>query len=169
MIKKRVFAGKNMHIEFHNVNQKKQKAADCIYLHTDRTCHNKKCPEYLAKCFVASTCSFRLRQKDADEIELKKELHNRARKRAQLDKPHPKQKTIKRIKCTIPSHAHIFSPAFGKGSLAGYDENDRLLSVKFEDAVRKFKYPDAILEKHLILPEFAFKRVLIDISQAEKG
>ena len=62
---KRKFAGRNMHIEFHNVNPKRGKAADCIYLTEDRVCQNKKSPHYLAKCFAASYCTFKVKEKDA--------------------------------------------------------------------------------------------------------
>ena len=59
---KRKFAGRNMHIEFHNVNPKKSKAADCIYLTENRECQNKKSPHYLSKCFAASYCTFKVKE-----------------------------------------------------------------------------------------------------------
>jgi hypothetical protein len=52
--KKRVFAGKNMHLEYHTVNPKKPKASDCMYLSETRECQNKQSPDYLSKCFAAS-------------------------------------------------------------------------------------------------------------------
>lgn len=166
---KRKFADKNMHIEFHNVDPKKSKAADCVYLDTYRICRNKKCPLYLAKCFVASACSYRLHQEEAERIEREQYLQRKVQMPNRKEKPKSKKQVLfKRINCTIPSNTHIFSNVLGQGSFAGYDAESRLLSVRFGDTVKRFKYPEAILEKHLIVPRFAFKQVLYDIYKAEK-
>lgn len=41
--------------------------------------------------------------------------------------------------------------------------------MKLGEKMIRFKYPEAVLAKHLILPEFAYKRALKDIEKSEKG
>ena len=156
---KRKFAGKNMHLEFRTVNPKKAKAADCIYLTENRECQNKKSPNYLAKCFAASYCTFKVKEKDAvtpSPVVISKPVK----------KEEPK---IKKIQCTLPLKCHVFSEAFGQGEYTAYDEEKRTIEVTFNGTPRRFIYPDAIFDKYLILPKFAFKIVLKDVLKAEKG
>ena len=159
MVKK--FAGKNMHIEYHTVDPKKKKAADCIYLTTDRICRNKHSYYYLSKSFDASNCCLRVKEKDV-------------KKPAQINQPKQsttveKKPQIKSIKCTLPKRCPIYSEAYGKGKFVGYNELSMIISVQFGTKIRPFQYPGAITQKYLILPKFAFERVLYDISKAEKG
>ena len=53
------------HEEFHTVDPKKEKAADCIYLTKDRICRNSKCFKNGEKCFVATHCKYRVKAEDA--------------------------------------------------------------------------------------------------------
>lgn len=147
------FSGFCWHNEFHNVNKKKGKAADCIYLTTDRMCQNKKSTQYLNKCFIASSCPVRKRE---NEISLKETKVNNSQK-------------IKKINCTLPVNCSMFSERLGKGKYVGYNEEQMIISVQFGDKTKLFQYPDAILNKHLTVPKSAFKQVLSDISKAEKG
>lgn len=62
--KKIVATGQGMHLEYHNINPKKEKASDCVYLTEDRICQNKDSYYYLGKCFVASDCPLKLKSTD---------------------------------------------------------------------------------------------------------
>ena len=156
---KRKFAGRNMHIEFHNVNPKRGKAADCIYLTEDRVCQNKKSPHYLAKCFAASYCTFKVKEKDAFP----------PKTIAPPAPPKKEEPKIKKIKCTLPLKCSVFSETFGQGEYTAFDADKRTIEVTFDGTPRKFIYPDAIFKKYLIVPKFAFEIVLRDVSNAEKG
>ena len=154
------FAGRAMHIEYHTVNPKKRKAADCIYLTTDRVCQNKKSPCYLAKCFQASFCPLKVKEQDA-AIPTKKEIITPTST--------VKATRIKSIDCTLPYNCDIRSKAFGNGKFIRYDESSMTIYVQFSGSVKSFKYPQAILDKYLTLSEHDFKQVLYDISKAKKG
>ena len=153
-----------MHIEFHNFNPKKEKAADCIYLTEARECQNKKSPHYLAKCFAASYCTFKVKAKDAANPP-KKVIVNPAPKKPASRQPEPK---IQRIECTLPLKCPVYSDTFGEGEYTGYNANQRIIEVTFDGTPRNFVYPDAVLDKYLYLPAFAFKIVLEDVANAEK-
>lgn len=43
--------------------KKKKKAANCIFLTVDRKCTNKKSPRYCEKCFEATYCTYRIKEK----------------------------------------------------------------------------------------------------------
>lgn len=167
--RKKKYPGQGMHIEYHTVNPKRDKAADCIYLTSDRICQHKESNVYLSKCFVAQDCPYRLRQKEADEIAKQKEIQKRIQQRKQAIKSQPKPPpAIKYIKCTIPHYSYFFNKTYGKGTFVEYDESTRLLSLNFKGEIKQFKYPEAILQKYIILPKFAFKYVLDDLSKAVK-
>lgn len=155
---KRKFAGRNMHIEFHTTNPQKAKASNCVYLSEDRVCHNKKSPDYLAKCFAASYCTFKEREKDAVPP---KPVIQPSQK--------PKEPQIQTIQCTLPLKCKVYSNAYGQGVYTAYNVEKRIIEVVFEGVSRKFIYPDAIFNKHLIVPKFAFEIVLRDVSKAKKG
>ena len=154
-------SGYNWHFEFHSTNPKKEKAADCIFLTTDRICQNKESYHYLAKCFVASNCPLRVKEKDAEEYE-----KNKTKKPVAVSK---KDLPIKKIKCSLPMGCKIYSNKFGQGKYVDYNEASMIISVQFEEKVVRFMYPNAILDKHLIVPKFAFNTVLYDIRHAERG
>ena len=154
------FSGYGMHMEFHTVSPKKSKVSDCIYLTESRECRNKKSPHYLAKCFAASYCTFKVKESEAAE----------QRRIANLAKPvKAEEKKITKIKCTLPLKCRMYSNTYGRGEYTSYNEEKRMIEVTFDGKPRKFIYPDAIFNKHLILPKFAFKIVLNDVSRAEKG
>lgn len=159
--KKRVFAGKNMHLEYHTVNPKKPKASDCIYLSETRECQNKQSPDYLSKCFAASYCTFKLREKD---------LQKPPAPSAIPPKPpaSKKERRIVKIQCSLPLNCKMYSPTFGQGQFTFFDEKNRIIHVTFQDREVRFAYPDAIFAKHLIVPKFAFDIVVKDFSKAEK-
>lgn len=150
---KRKFAGPNMHLEFHTVNPRKGKASNCIYLTEDRECRNKKSPNYLAKCFAASYCTFKEKAKDVTPT--------------QIPPQPPKREERKKIRCSLPWKCPVKSRAFGQGEFTAYDAKKGIIEVTFNGIPRKFVYPDAIINKHLILPQYAFEIVLKDISKEE--
>ena len=155
------FSGFNWHFEYHSVNPKKEKAADCIFLTTERTCQNKESYHYLAKCFVASDCPLRVKSKDAEEY---------AKKNAEKPAHTPKKELyIKKIKCSLPMNCEMYSSKYGEGRLVDYNEESMIISVQFEEKIIRFQYPKAILDEYLIIPEYAFESVVYDVLHAERG
>ena len=152
------YAGCGMHIEYHTVNPKKEKAANCIYLTTNRTCRNKESLYYLEKCFVASCCPLKVKEKGSKEL--------LSKKNGQLV-PVKKELNSKRIQCTLPPKCPVQNKFFGSGAFVGYREESKIILVQFGEKVMRFQYPNAILDGHLVLPKDAFARVLHDISKAE--
>lgn len=154
---RRNFAGKNMHIEYHNVSPKKKKAADCIYLTESRECQCKDSQYYLSKCFVASYCPHRVKETDAKP------------KTSVVTATPGKRSRIKNIKCSLPLNCVMYSNAYGKGNYTAYDAEKMHIEVTFNGKARSFVYPDAIFKKYLILPAFAFDLVVEDYIKAERG
>ena len=159
----RKFAGRGMHIEFHNVNPKKTKAADCIYLTESRECQNKKSPHYLAKCFAASYCTFKVKEKDATKIkEPDKKTSPRFPKA--IVKPATKQ-----MQCTLPLRCKMNNAKYGNGEYVGYNASTQMIEVAFPDRVHKFFYPNAVFGKHLIVTEELYEIVKKDDLNFKKG
>lgn len=117
------------HEEWHAVDKKKDKAADCVYLTEDRICTNRSCIKNGEKCFVATNCRYRVREADAP---------------AQKTTP-KKRKAI----CSLPKGCVVFSKQYGIGEYVQFDAESRLIHVLFEDKMRKFSYPDAFVNHHL--------------------
>ena len=153
--KKRVFAGKNMHLEFHTVNPKKSKPADCIYLSDSRECQNKKAPHYLGKCFEATYCTFKVKEKDAPKPPV-------------LVKEEKEEARVVKIQCSLPKQCIVYSPIFGKGEYTAFDEKSRIMQVTFRERIVKFQYPEAFFAKHLIVLGSTYQTILDDFKNAEK-
>ena len=128
------------HEEFHTVDPKKEKAADCIYLGKDRICHKRGCERHDEKCFDATLCRHRVREKDA---------------------PKPVQPTPE-WKCSLPKHCDIFSKTHGMGKYIGCDKKNRLITVKFDTCVQSYFYPDAFLQQQLYGAQSVTDAVLAD-------
>lgn len=122
------FSGFNWHHEFHTVDPKKEKAADCIYLSEDRICRNRSCIVNGEKCFVATHCRYRIKAEDAP-------------------KPVPKKQEWK---CSLPPNCVVFSKVHGVGEYIGCDKTNHVISIQFDTVTKKYKYPDAFIEKHLV-------------------
>ena len=133
------FSGFNWHLEFHTVDKKKAKAADCIFLTTNRICQNKTCNQYLSKCFVATNCPFRIKSTEREKIIKEQQL------RVAAKKPLEEIPTYKNIKCSIPCDCRIYSEKFGKGRFQSFDTDTRIVTVKFGEKMIRFKYPEAVL------------------------
>ena len=115
------------HEEFHTIDRKKEKAADCIYLSEDRICRKRGCERHDEKCFDAKFCRHRVREKDA---------------------PKPAQAKPE-WKCTLPKNCVVFSKTRGMGEYIGCDSSMQTITIKFDDCTKSYKYPDAFLDKHL--------------------
>lgn len=123
---------KNSHIEYHTINPHKEKAADCIYLNAERICRNKESPMYDRKCFVASCCSFRIREKVESELSM-----------ASSSSSHKK----KRVICTLTKGTKVRHKIQGEGNFLLY-ENDRIY-VQFGGKTAVFQYPESFLNGYL--------------------
>lgn len=108
----------------------------------------------MEKCFEASVCPFRIKEKDATAPEPRK-----------IEAP--KVETIVEIKCSIHKGCPIYSPTFGKGKFVSFNPTARHIEVKFGENVKKFLYPDAIFDKHLIVPKDVFPKVCNDKKEAK--
>ena len=131
------------HEEFHTVDPKKEKAADCIYLTKDRICRNRSCIKNGEKCFVATHCKYRVKAEDA---------------------PKPVQPKHE-WKCSLPKYCDIFSKSHGVGTYISCDIKNHLITVKFDTCVQSYKYPDAFLQQHLYGAQAVTDAVLADTKQ----
>lgn len=139
---KGILSGFYWHREFHNVDPKKEKAADCIYLSKDRICRKRGCECHDEKCFDATICRHRVREKDA---------------------PNPAPTPINREwKCSLPKHCNIFSKAHGVGTYISCDKENHLITIKFDDGTKSYKYPDAFLQQQLYGAQAVTDAVLAD-------
>lgn len=138
------------HEEYHTVNRKKAKAADCIYLTEDRICINSKCVQYGEKCFVATYCPYRIKEKKPEKPQ-----------NASVAVKH-----IVQIACTIPKGAELFNQIYGKGIFLSYESKFRIISVRFGTGVKNFRYPEAFMEGHICAAGAIYQRVQEDIQNA---
>lgn len=152
---KNPLTGYSWHFEYHTVDKKKAKPANCIYMTEDRICQHKKSQQYLSKCFMASYCSLRVKESG---VKHQTENTNTSKK----------LKIIK-IKCSLPLNCQMHSKILGDGEYISYDEDNMLISVQFGKEIKKFAYPDSIINKHLVVSEDILKLVLRDKYHAVKG
>lgn len=145
------------HEEFHTVNKKKVKAADCIYLTESRICLNKACHLYGEKCFEATHCKYRVRDGEQPVVPPQKTTQA----------PAQPQKIVS-IDCTLQPNCAIYSNSFGKGRYLSFDADNMLIAVEFECGTKQFKYPDAFFTKHIRTHKYGFTRVCIDSKRAER-
>ena len=157
------FSGRAMHIEYHTVSPKKEKAANCIYLTTDRICQNKESVYYTQKCFAASYCPLKLKKNESANQALKNQAGN---KKVSFDDVGNKPQN--KMKCTLPESCDVYSKNYGNGKYVGYKAESGLVLVQFKERIIKFQYPNAILEKHLVVPKHAYRQVLHDVAKAER-
>ena len=134
------FSGFYWHHEFHTVDPKKEKAADCIYLDKNRICRNRSCIKNGEKCFVASHCKYRVKAEDA---------------------PKPAQKKPE-WKCSLPKHCDIFSKSHGVGTYICCDKENHLITIMFSDCAKSYKYPEAFLKQQLYGAQAVTDAVLAD-------
>ena len=122
------FSGFNWHHEFHTVDPKKEKAADCIYLTKDRICRNRSCIKNGEKCFVASHCKYRVRAADAPAL----------------------VQPTREWTCSLPEECVVYNKTHGIGRYIGFDLASHVITIEFDTCTKMYKYPDVFLEKHLV-------------------
>lgn len=115
----KLFVGNFKKTALFNVSKKKKKAADCIYLDEDRICRCKKSPQYTEKCFVASSCTYKIKEKN-------KTSNN-------------KQNINKPVQSKAPTIATKYSSAIGIGSIVTVllddeEETYKIVSKKMGEA-----------------------------------
>ena len=137
------FSGFNWHHEFHTVDPKKEKAADCIYLDKNRICRKKSCHLNGEKCFVATHCKYRVKEKDAPKPTSK-----------------PKEWT-----CSLPKQCTVFSKAFGIGTYINCDHKRKIISVAFDCGMKFYSYPDAFIQQKLYGNQDVSDAVLADFQK----
>lgn len=148
--------GIGWHEEWHTVDKKKEKAADCIYLAQNRICRNKACHLYGEKCFVATHCKYRRKSSD-------KQSHIPQKTEATFQK-----QGYLVSSCSLPKNCNVYHKKYGMGRFCKYDEVNRMISIEFESQTVKFKYPDAFLNKFLYGNDIVDKRVYMDSLLAEQ-
>ena len=128
------FSGMSWHTEYHSLERKKEKTTDCKFLDGNRICKNGKSPCYMSKCFEATMCTYRIRERndDMDYMQYK-------------SKKITKQTSQKKIqRCSLPKGSKVQHATYGIGKLIDYDKEKSLVTIKFGLQQTKFKYPDAI-------------------------
>lgn len=146
-------ASDGMHIEYHNVNPKKEKAANCIYLDKKRICHCKDSKVYLAKCFIASYCPCKV----IDESKTPSKKTPTPNPKAYSNDPNsPNYRAIKisKIDCSLPVGCLVVSKSFGKGYYRKFDIKTRRIYFEFEKGELKcFSYPEVFDQGFLTVSE----------------
>ena len=139
------FSGISWHTEFHTVNRKKEKAADCIYLDEERICSNKYSPCYLTKCFEASSCKLRIKEGQ------KKPSEKKSRNSEKINI------------CSLPIGSKMYHKKYGVGIFVDFNKLTGIITLQFPEKKIKFKYPDAIQKKFLYIDDDLYQCVLNDI------
>ena len=150
------------HEEWHTVDPKKEKAADCIYLGKDRICHKRGCERHDEKCFDATVCKYRVRSDEEVPVEELQRTSNKPQYKQRLSEG------IIGIDCTMPIGCSVYSNIFGSGVYHSFDKANRLISVKFDIGLKRFQYPEAIFNKHIIVGQELFAYVIADSKNAER-
>lgn len=142
--------GSSCHIEYHTVNRKKEKAADCIYQDKDRKCNCKNCSVHLEKCFIATYCKYRVRA-----CELQTDKRNESVKERDI---------YKGISCSLKKGTEVKNKKNTKGIVQRFDKEKRILYIKYDNKVEliKYKYPEAILNGFLLLEDSLLELVRRD-------
>lgn len=118
------------HKEFHTVDPKREKAADCIYLSKDRICRNRECIINGEKCFVATHCRYRVKKADGTKAQ----------------PPAPSPAWV----CSLPRGCYIYhKESNAVGEYVGCNSGAKTIAIKFDDGVKHFLYPQAFKEEHL--------------------
>ena len=141
-------SGAAMHSEYHTIERKKKKAANCVFQTGSRICENEKSPCYLGKCFEATWCTYRIKEKNFSSRE-----PGQSKDIARNNKP--KKDKYKGIKCSLPMGIEVYNKKKSKGKLIKYDREKRILYVKYpmkEDLI-KYKYPEVFLDGFLEVEE----------------
>ena len=139
------FSGFAWHTEYHTVDPKKEKAADCTFLDQERICNCKDSPTYLGNCFVASTCKYRVKSKQGN---LMSKGNINQSKKVVAEK-------YQGIKCSLPIGTKVWNKKNAIGKVTGYKMDQRILYVSYpdKDTDAKYQYPEAFLNGFLKLDD----------------
>jgi len=141
----------NFQIKYIN-DPKKEKAANCKYLDRDRICQNKNSEVYMTKCFRASWCTLRIKEKLPIETDSSK-----------LTK---KEKRIISIRCSLPKGTPVTMISNGKhGTFVSFDKEKMYVTVLF-DKEAKFVYPKSFIDGNLTVSEDYMSLIQKDIDNA---
>lgn len=146
-------SGFSWHMEYHTDNAKKKKAADCIYLTTDRICECKESEYYLSKCFVASYCPKRITSTGEKAKTAKKAPVNQNKK----------QIVQKQQKCSLPLNSLIYSKTYGVGKFVEYISDVHIMVINFNEKPIRFDYPSAFKLGLLSVSDDLMKYIDADI------
>lgn len=157
MSDKGYFSGFSWHTEFHTVDKKKNKAADCIFLTEDRICTCKKSVYFTEKCFSATYCPHRQKENIPEQniVAAKQKIVTN------------KTETI--INCTLPMNCSVYSKKWGNGEYILFEKAKKFITISFDGKEVKFMYPNAFLDKHLLISDQLMEIVQKDITNAKKG
>ena len=147
------------HEEYHTVNPKKEKAANCIYLDNNRICYCKDSDNYMEKCFRASYCPHRKKENKF------KTNHTNAINSNNTQNKQTGSTYNKAIKCSLPKNARIFHKIYGYGIFIEYDGKTNIIKVRFNDFIKSFNYPNDFIKGVIEAKDInAKKAVQSDIS-----
>ena len=156
-------SGAAMHSEYHTIERKKKKAANCIFQRRDRTCMNEKSPCYLGKCFEATWCTYRVKEK-------KTAFNKNTNESVVVKESRPKEEKYKNIKCSLPMGTIVTNKRNVQGELVDYNREKRYIYVKYpgKDELIKYSYPEAFLNKFLTVDAEYDKCIAKDIVSIKK-
>lgn len=152
------YPGYGSHVEYHTMDPKREKAADCIYLDKNRICHCEKSLVIGEKCFIASSCPHRVKS-------IKAKSENSVANAVKEYKSHQ----IKSINCTLPLNCKVHHKIWGDGNYVGYDSSKKSIRISFSGKEVSFQYPNAFTDGHLTVSELLYDQVDFDILRAKKG
>ena len=156
---KKKYPGQNMHLEYHTVDRKREKPADCIYMTDNRECQCRESPCFLSKCFVATSCKYRVKSAEA------KATPSPVKTTGVTTTAEDNDKKYWSIKCNLPLRCRVWSGKYGEGVFVGFVFEDRVIRVSFAGRIRSFKYPESILEEEVRVTAENYKIVLSDLNR----
>lgn len=154
-------------------DRKKKKAADCIFLDSERFCNNEESMNYHSKCFEATHCPVRIRE---TTVEKAKPSGKTTKQRSAKKKPQKKEvvpfvsskiskKESKQKTCSIPPGTIILSKKYGAGKFIAFDSETGYITIQFDNAEIQFSYFKAFQCKSLTVSESVMELVLQDMKK----
>ena len=134
------YPGYGSHLEYHTVNAKKKKAANCIYMMDDRTCRCKESVYYMEKCFISSYCPHRVKEEKPKP---------QTKPMVPMAKDAAGVKTPPKHICSLPLGSRITTRNGAEGILKSFDSSNGKITISFNEKIVSYIYPDAFIQKHL--------------------
>ena len=158
------------HMDYHS-QKKKRKAADCVFLDTNRICNNYESWNYLAKCFDASHCP--IRKREAEEKERNKKIEGTKPKDPQErnnrsttsnSKASKENKTeVHNKKCSIPLGTVVEHKEYGRGEFISFDAKKGYIKIRFNNIDVEFDYYIAFRRRTLKVSDEVMALVQSDL------